>query len=270
MNETLLKSSIIKFHFLMVVLTFLVSFTPNFQVQAQSDRPQWWFTYNHTGRFSERWGYAFDLNHRSNGVVPFNSTLSAARMGMTYHTQTGFRITGGYAWFGTNVQGRQKIWLQENRLYQQIQYNHSNSKNNFVHRIRNEQRWRQQFFDIDSDEVFRDLTTRIRYLFQLDGPIPRDPSRKTNLKWQVANEIFFHTRERVGDALFDQNRTLAGVLVSPQKSNLSMAFLYQFIIQQQPLLREFQPIHSFRLTVFHQFDFRKKKIIPVDEIPVID
>jgi hypothetical protein len=66
---------------------FFVLLMANLEIQAQSDRPQWWYTYNHTGRFSDRWGYAFDLNHRSNGVVPFNSTLSAARMGMTYHTK---------------------------------------------------------------------------------------------------------------------------------------------------------------------------------------
>lgn len=207
-------------------LPSLILFLASFQVQAQSDRPQWWFTYNHMGRMTEKWSYGFDLNHRSNGVVPFNSTLTAARVGLNYNTKTGFRYTAGYAWFGTYVTERYRIWLQENRLYQQVQYTHSNSKINFVHRIRNEQRWRQQFSDIDSDEVFRDLTTRIRYLFQMDGPIPRDPMRKTGLRWQVANETFIHTRERVGDALFDQNRTLAGVLISPQKSNLNVAFLY--------------------------------------------
>lgn len=248
---------------------FFVLFFTAFQAHAQSNRPQWWYAYNHTGRFADRWSYGFDLNHRSSGVVPFNSTLSAARMGMNYHSNTGFRITGGYAWFGTFVPGKDRIWLHENRLYEQVQYNHSHSKFNFVHRIRIEQRWRQQFLDIASDETARLFTNRSRYLFQMDGPIKRSPERSTVLRWQAANEFFIHNKEEVGYTLFDQNRTLAGVLVSPHKS-LSMALLYQLIIQQQPLLREIQVVHSFRVTIFHQLDLRKVKKADAYEVPVID
>jgi hypothetical protein len=238
------------------------------QLQAQQ-KPQWWYTYNHQGRFAERWSYAFDLNHRSRGVVPFNSTLSAARMGMVFHLNPAIRFTAGYAWFGTYVSDNYRIWLHENRLYEQAQYNHGKGKINFVHRIRIEHRWRQQFVDISAGETDVFLTNRYRYLFQLDGPIRRSPERKTGLRWQAANEIFFHNKEEVGYMLFDQNRTLAGVMISPPGS-LSLAVLYQLIIQQQPLLREIQTIHSFRITLFQQLDLRKNKKVPVYEIPVID
>lgn len=248
---------------------FFVLLMANLEIQAQSDRPQWWYTYNHTGRFSDRWGYAFDLNHRSNGVVPFNSTLSAARMGMTYHTKTGFRFTAGYAWFGTYVSERYRIWLHENRIYEQAQYTHSTSKHNFVHRIRIEHRWREQFTDINSEATTVFLTNRYRYLFQMDGPIRRGPERNTKLRWQAANEFFIHNKENVGYMLFDQNRTLAGVMISP-KGNLSLAVLYQLILLQQPLLRELQTIHSFRITLFHQLDLRRVKKNDVYEVPVVD
>jgi hypothetical protein len=69
--------------------------------------------------------------------------------------------------------------------------------------------------------------------------------------------------------LIDQNRTLAGVLISP-KGSLSIALLYQLIVQQQPLLREIQVIHSFRLTIFHQLDLRRVKKPDAYEVPVID
>jgi len=262
------KSAIMKLGFRMF-FPFFILFFGSFHVLAQSNRPQWWYTYNHTGRFADRWSYGFDLNHRSSGVVPFNSTLSAARIGMNYHSKTGFRITGGYAWFGTFVPSKARIWLHENRLYEQVQYNHKNSKFNFVHRIRIEQRWRQQFLDIDTDETARLFTNRSRYLFQMDGPIKRKPERNTALRWQAANEFFIHTTEEVGYMLFDQNRTLAGVLISP-KGSLSIALLYQLIVQQQPLLRETQVIHSFRVTLFHQLDLRKVKKADAYEIPVID
>jgi hypothetical protein len=254
---------------LMLFFPFFVFFIVGIQVQAQSNKPQYWFTYNHTGRFADRWSYGFDLNHRTNGIIPFNSSLSAARMGMNYHSRTGFRITAGYAWFGTFVPQQDRIWLHENRLYEQVQYSHKSGKVNFTHRIRIEHRWRQLFTDaaLDKTEVF--LTNRYRYLIQLDGPIARRPDRQTYFRWQVANEFFIHNKEEIGYMLFDQNRTLAGVLISPSKT-LSLAVLYQLILQQQPFLKETRTINSFRITLFHQLDFRKRKTIMIEEIPVID
>jgi hypothetical protein len=240
-----------------------------FHVQAQSTKPQYWFTYNHTGRVSDRWSYGFDLNYRTKGILPFNSSLSAARIGMNFHTKKGFRFTGGYAWFGTFVPQEDRIWLQENRIYEQAQYTHSKGKLNLVHRIRIEHRWRQQFLDISLEDTDVLFTNRYRYLFQVDGPIKREAQRTTNLRWQVANEFFIHNTEEVGYMLFDQNRTLAGVMISP-KGNLSLALLYQLIIQQQPLLREVQTVHSFRITLFHHLDLRRIKKDDAYEVPVID
>jgi hypothetical protein len=71
-------------------------------------------------------------------------------------------------------------------------------------------------------------------------------------------KFFIHNKEEIGYTIFDQNRTLAGVLISPP-GGLSLALLYQFIVQQQPYLREIRTINSFRITLFHQLDFRKKK-----------
>ena len=262
------KSTIVKTGLRMFFPFFIFLFI-GFKVQAQSTKPQWWFTYNHTGRFADRWSYGFDLNYRTNGIIPFNSSLSAARMGMNYHTKTGFRITAGYAWFGTFVPQQERIWLHENRLYEQVQYSHSSGKVNFTHRIRIEHRWRQLFTDVALDETEVFLTNRYRYLLQLDGPIARRPDRQTSFRWQVANEFFIHNKEEIGYMLFDQNRTLAGVLISP-KGSLSMAVLYQLIIQQQPFLRETRAINSLRITFFQQLDFRKKKNPMPKEVEVID
>ncbi|MBX2963747.1 MAG: DUF2490 domain-containing protein [Cyclobacteriaceae bacterium] len=238
-------------------------------VQAQATKPQWWFTYNHAGRLTDRWSYVFDLNHRTNGLVPFNSSLSAARMGMKYHTNTGFRYTAGYAWFSTFVSSTERIWLHENRLYEQAQYNHDSGKINFVHRIRIEQRWRQMFTDTEFDKTTLFFTNRSRYLFQIDGPIPHKAEQKAKFRWQFTNEFFIHNTEEIGYTTFDQNRTLTGILISPP-GGLSLALLYQFIVQQQPYLREIRTINSFRITLFHQLDFRKKKNITVEEVLVID
>jgi hypothetical protein len=251
------------------LFALLIGLFSAIQINAQSERPQWWYTYNHTGRVFERWGYGFDLNHRSRGVVPFNSTLSAARMGINYHTKTGFTVTAGYAWFGTYINDFDRVWLHENRLYEQVQFVHGNVKIGFTHRVRIEHRFREVITDRDTYESDIFTTNRYRYLIQLGGLIKRDPKRTTRVRWQVANEFFIHNVEEVGTTLFDQNRTLAGLVILP-KGDLSLAVLYQFIVQQQPLLREIQTIHSLRLTLFHQIDFRKKSSTKVDDVPVID
>lgn len=242
---------------------------------SQSGRPQWWYTFNHSNRMYQRWGYGVDLNHHSDGVVPFNSTLSAARMGINYHTKTGFTVTGGYAWFGTYISEQDRVWLHENRLYEQVQFAHGNVKIGLTHRIRIEHRFREQIVNAETYETDVFLTNRYRYLIQFAGLITRKPERNTRLRWQVANEFFVHNVEQIGSLMFDQNRTLAGITILPN-SRLSLALLYQFIVLQQPFVRGVQPreiqaIHSFRITLFHQIDFREnKKPLPAYEVPVVD
>jgi hypothetical protein len=107
-------------------------------------------------------------------------------------------------------------------------------------------------------------------MFQVGGPLIKNP--KTNrpaLSWQAANEIFFHFGENLNGSNFDQNRTLAGVMINLGKT-MDLAVLYQFIAQRQPLRETTVPIHSVRFTLFHNLDFRKaKKTQPVD-IPALD
>mgnify|MGYP002134209444 CR=1 FL=1 len=95
-----------------------------FGAKLHAQQPfQFWATYNHQARLSKKWGYTFDLNYRTRGVFPATSNLSAARAGIIYHLNPKIRITAGYAWFGTFVHDRYQIWLHENRIYEQIQYN---------------------------------------------------------------------------------------------------------------------------------------------------
>lgn len=249
--------------------SFFILFLITDDTQAQFAKPQWWFSYNQTGRWADRWSYGFDINHRTNGLIPFNSSLTAARVGLNYHTNTGFRVTGGYAWFGTFAPQAKQIWLHEHRLYEQVQFNHTKGDINFVHRLRIEQRWRQQFTNEQLDVTLATFTNRYRYLFQVDGPITALPNQKTSFRWQLGNEFFIHNKEEVGYMLFDQNRTLAGVVISPT-ANSSVAILYQLIVQQQPFLRETFLIHSFRITLFQALDFRKLKKNQVPEIYVVD
>jgi hypothetical protein len=228
------------------------------KVKAQNDF-QIWATYNHQGRLSEKWGYTFDLNYRTRGVFPFNSNLSAARMGINYHLNPNIRITAGYAWFGTHLTDRDKRWLIENRLYEQIQFTKKKRDLQYVQRVRLEQRFRNGFVNNTTEETQVQFTFRARYLFQMQGPLKKEAgTEKVVLSWQAANEIFFHAGdENLRNNYFDQNRTLAGIVIS-SIPKIDIAVLYQYIIQRQPILQTNQDINSIRLIVFHNLDFRKK------------
>lgn len=225
---------------------------------ARAQQPfQFWYTYNHTGLLSDRWSYTFDLNHRTRDIFPAEAALTAVRVGGTYRLTPRLRVTAGYAWFGTYVPQIDQIWLHEHRLYQQGVWTYRPSGLTLTHRVRTEQRWRQLLVDptVPADPVTRTIFNfRARYMIQVTGPLTRQDSTGASfLRWQAANEIFFQTSEFGG--LFDQNRTLAGVVWRISNS-LDLATLYQFIVQRRPEFDATQDIHSLRLTLFHTLDFR--------------
>lgn len=227
---------------------------------AQAQQPfQMWYAYNHTGRLTDKWGYAFDLNHRSREVLPAEAALSAIRVGGSYQLKPNLRLTAGYAWFGTYVPDIDRIWVHEHRLYQQAQWNFRPAGLALSHRVRLEQRWRELLLDANQpfDPIKRNVFNfRARYMVQVTGPLTRrDSTGSALLSWQAANETFLQTTDYPG--LFDQNRTLAGVVwrISP---SVDVATLYQFIVQRRPEFDTTQYINSVRLTLFHSLDFRKK------------
>jgi hypothetical protein len=234
------------------------------RVQAQQPF-QIWYAYNHTGLLSNKWGYAFDLNHRTREVLPAEAALSAIRVGASYKLASNLRVTAGYAWFGTYVPDIDRIWVHENRLYQQAQWTFRPKGLVLAHRVRVEERWRELLVNANQpfDPIKRDVFNfRARYMIQLTGPLTaRDSTGSAFLSWQAANEILFQTTEYRG--LFDQNRTLAGLVwrLSPA---LDLATLYQFIVQRRPEFESTQYVHSVRLTLFHSLDFRKQ--IKLDKV----
>jgi hypothetical protein len=229
---------------------------------AQAQQPfQIWFAYNQTGRLSDKWGYAFDANYRVREVLPAQASVTALRVGGFYQVNPRLRVTAGYAWFGTFAPDIDRIWLHENRLYQQAQWNFQPKGLALSHRIRLEERWRELLVDASdpTDPITRKVFNfRARYMIQLTGPLThRDAKGAALLSWQAANEIMFQTSD-YDNGLFEQNRTLAG-LVWRLSPTVDLATLYQFIVQRRQELGTTQDINSLRLTLFHSLDFRKKK-----------
>lgn len=217
---------------------------------------QTWLTYNIQTRLSQKWGYTFDLNYRTRGFFPFQSNLAAMRGGAVYFLNEQWRFSGGYAWFGTYVNQINDPWLTEHRIWQQAIWLKRNSKFIFTNRVRLEQRFRQFedfFWKGSTEETF---THRYRYMFQAQGVIlPAARDNGFQLSWQAANELMLQTGDLTGGREFNQNRTLAGLVISPNRQ-IDMAVLYQHIFQYQPKLLEVEQVQSIRVTFLHLMDFR--------------
>jgi hypothetical protein len=224
-------------------------------LHAQINTQQLWLTYNQQARLSTKWGYLFDVNYRTIDFKQFQSTLSAVRAGATYFLTDQTRISAGYAWFGTHLHNSDTNLLQENRLWQQILWQKKYNQVMLSHRIRVEERFREAFTDA---EKVTNYSTRFRYMVQIQVPIvaPKSP-QSFALYAQAADEIMLHTGEETGTSYFNQNRIVAGVSLSPSRQ-FELALLYQYIAQYQPSLHEIVNIHSIRITLLHQLDFRKR------------
>jgi hypothetical protein len=229
-------------------------------LRAQSPYQTWW-TFNHAGRLSDRWGYGADANYRTRGGLVTEPLLTAIRFGPYYQVRPDLRVMGGYAWFGSFAPDIDRVWLHENRLWQQAQWSYKPWGLSLSQRVRTEQRWRELLVDANAPDgplKRKVFNFRARWMLQLTGPlVRREAGRPALLSWQVANEILLQTTAGQRNRLFDQNRALAGVVWRISEP-LELATLYQNIQFYRPDLGRVQNINSVRLTLFHNLDFRKR------------
>jgi len=246
----------IKQHYHLLKVTCILCLTPCLfeRANAQTNTQQLWLTYNQQARLSNKWGYLFDANHRINDFNEFQSAVTAIRAGVTYFINDQTRISAGYAWFGTQMQNSDKNIMIENRLWQQILWLKKYNQCSITQKVRLKKRFREAL--TNAITVTR-YTTRFRYMLQMQAPIipPKSP-RSFALYAQAADEIMLHTGEGISNHYFDQNRVVAGVALSPNRQ-LELALLYQYIAQYQPATEQTNHIHSIRITLLHQLDFRK-------------
>ena len=228
-------------------------------LHAQNTSNQMWYTYNHQAIFSKKWGYMFDLNHRTTNFKNTNSVLSAARVGATYLFDKNHRLSAGYAWFGTHIGGIEGNVLNENRLWEQYLITKPKGKTSLFHRVRIEQRWRELAPLNGYSKGKTAFSFRARYMYQHQGPIwPITEKRKFGLGWQGATEIMLHAGDGIEKHYYDQFRLIGGVVLMPSKS-LNLAVLYQYINQYRAATEQDYNIHTIRLTLLHQLDFTTRK-----------
>ena len=249
-------------HFRKCLLGILTIGATSPLLRAQNTSSQMWYTYNQQAIVSKKWGYLFDINHRTASFKNTTPVLSAARAGATYLFDHNHRLSAGYAWFGSHIGDVKGKTLTENRLWEQYQVFKTSGKTSFFHRVRLEQRWREllpQNGELKGETAF---SIRARYMYQHQGAIwPISEKRKFGVGWQGGSEIMLHAGEGIEKHYFDQFRIVGGIVLMPSKS-INLAVLYQYIHQYRPSTEQAYNIHTIRLTLLHQIDFSARKKPP--------
>jgi len=213
---------------------------------------QTWISLNTVFQFSNHWSGLADLHIRRSNVV-IDPSFNFIRFGARYGFNSNLKISAGYAHLWLARDENWTLYLNENRIYQELILADTYSKFSGLFRIRTEQRFFNNVQDGASlqDEFF---INRIRFLFSIS--IPFKEGGKTS--FLVADEIHLNFGQEVVFNTFDQNRFTIGI---KQKINKSWSFDcgYMLVYQQLPSGINYNLNHTFRLFFYGNFDLRKNK-----------
>jgi hypothetical protein len=148
----------------------------------------------------------------------------------------------GYAhmWQAPSCDGCE-TWAGENRVYQQLQYAGRLGKASVLHRLRNEQRWKQQ---VEDDALTGESTfsNRVRFLVSLTVPVSARPALPALV---LSDEVLLQFGSGITLNTFDQNRLFAGLKKSLSRS-WSFDLGYMLVYQQKPSGFQYDLNHTVR------------------------
>jgi hypothetical protein len=249
-------------------LTGLAIILFNMPSQAQqkkeiNQKAQFWWSVNSTTRLSEKWGVIADFHTRRDDFVK-DINFYFARAGFAFWASDKLTLVGGYAhlWLAQPITDVGFVYQNENRVYQQAQWRQKEGKVTFVHRIRNEQRWREAL-DPDGKVDGVRFADRIRFLFSIAIPVFENEYLPV---LSIADEVHFQFGKSIVLNTFDQNRTFLGI---KQKitQNLSFDLGYMMVYQQKSSGFEYDMNHTLRWFFYFSPDLRKLKKGPHYPIP---
>ena len=219
------------------------------------EQKQFWWSINSTMRVSERFGVIGDFHIRRNQFVR-HSNFYFARIGGTYWVSDQLTLVTGYAhlWLTKSIENSKSTFLNENRIYQQIQWRQKTGKVTFVQRIRNEQRWHEVLND-EGEYLRTRFSNRVRFLSSFNVKIFENPKLPSI---SIADEVHFHFGKEIIYNTFDQNRIFVGIKV-PISNQLKFDIGYMAVYQQLYSGNVYTFNHTFRWFFYYTPDFRPKK-----------
>jgi hypothetical protein len=240
----------------LVIVSVLLSFRLTAQTKAKevNVQSQSWIGENGTLRFSKKFGMIADLHMRRNNFFA-DPSFYFVRTGLDYWINENITAVLGYGqmWLAP-VNPAWHHFVQEHRIYQQIQMFSKIGKITLLNRIRNEQRWQEK---IVNDKFTHDykFTDRVRYLLSFTIPV-FDNKQLPSLV--LSDELAVQFGKEVVYNSFDQNRLFIGIKL-PVCQALSFDMGYMLFTQEKSTGYQYDKNHTCRLFFYYTPDFRKKK-----------
>jgi len=225
-----------------------------------------WVSYLGNHKLSKRIGLHTEYQwRRENGFQNWQQSL--LRIGIDYHLNSSFSISGGYGWIETFPYGEQPVMHEytEHRIWQQF-----NQKNKvevalrsfeIQHRYRLEQRFLETYTLDNVNEIIQGKSIfrqRVRYRLMFMIPLSKKTLEDNTLFLNVNNEIFVGFGKGIAKNVFDQNRFNAalGWKFNPYFS-LQLGYLNQYIIKIDGIKAERN--HTLLISTSYNLDITKKQ-----------
>lgn len=221
------------------------------QVQKQTkEDTHVWVAFISSFQLNEKWNLLADVHYRRTDFLNRPSFLFA-RVAPEYKFKSGLKLAVGYAnLLSVPTSSGLNTWADEHRIFQQLIYLSSIGKISLLHRIRNEQRWRQ-IMDTKNDVWTGEyaFTNRVRYLLSLNIPIYHSEKHPALI---LADEILVHFGKSITYNTFDQNRIFVGYRQNISKK-LAFDVGYMRIFQQKQSGFQYDLNHTIRLFFYGNF-----------------
>ena len=227
--------------FCILITPFCYGQVPTFEHKID-DNSHFWGVYTGTIKVAKHWGIHSEFQwRRHNFIQSWQQNLS--RIGVNYHLNDNVILTAGYGYIQTFPYGSQPInhfdkVVSENRLWQQLQLNHSLGRFSFNHRYRLEQRWTEKWLDKNQQDGYL-YTNRFRYFVRATVPISKSKLEPKAFFLTAFNELFINFGHNIKSNVFDQNRFFVGLGYQLTKStSFQMGYLNQLIEKSNGILFE--------------------------------
>jgi hypothetical protein len=181
------------------------------------------------------------------------------RGAINYWITDNITLAAGYGkmWLAPTTAGWKKF-VQEDRMYIQIQSISKLGKISLLQRLRNENRWQQKMVN-DSFSGNYKITDRIRYLLSVTIPVFKNKKYPSLV---VSDELAIQFGKEVVYNTFEQNRMFFGIRQNISK-NLSYDLGYMQVMQQKATGYQYDKNNTFRLFFYFTPDLRKKSMAQV-------
>jgi hypothetical protein len=228
-------------------------------VKQINESTQLWTAYFNQSRLSDRWGIWTDVHLRTQQKMFSDFSQGIVRVGLMYYLYDHAKLTAGYAFVNHfPTEGHANISQPEHRPWQQIQWHTNGPRSRLTQWIRLEERFRRKIRN--DDELAEGYTygTRVRYNLLAAFPLTKKGFAPGGVSLILNDEVHLNLGRKVIYNHFDQNRLFAG-LGFQLGPHTTLQTGYMNVFQQLASGNRYRNLHTARVFLFQNLDFRKGK-----------